>query len=86
MISIQRGTSGGAETKYSVMGISIDAGADSYVIQHNLNSASAKIKSFMPNWGTAFWKEAQDANSITIGFTVQAPGDDSGLLDLEVSP
>jgi hypothetical protein len=58
---------------HTIVTQAVAAGAVQAVITHGLSSASAKIIGFSANWGTGFSINSQDADSITIDLTVEAP-------------
>jgi hypothetical protein len=69
---------------HTVITQAIAAGAVQAVITHNLASASAKVIGFSANWGTGFSINSQDADTITIDLTIEAPTG-GGTITTEVA-
>jgi hypothetical protein len=66
-----------------VIDVPVYAAASSAVITHNLNNIAAKIIGFSSTFHTAFRVVTQDANSITVELTTEAPAG-GGTLTFEV--
>ncbi len=63
----------------------VAAGQATVVVTHNLNSSIAKVLGAIPNWTTIVTVISQDANTVTLGFSVQAPGA-GGTVTVEIVP
>ena len=69
---------------HTVIDVALNAGDSSAVITHNLGNSGAKVIGFSSTFHTAFKFVSQDANTITVELTVQAPAG-GGTLTFEVA-
>jgi hypothetical protein len=61
----------------------VPEGALTKVVTHNLNDAAAVVARATPSWLTRTRTVSRDANTLTLGFNVEAPAG-GGELDIRI--